>query len=89
MPHDNRTTKLVIDAIKNELSIHPGFSIFICGDWNYVDDISLDSRNRLNNRIALMNEMKQIISNHNLIDPFRYSNPQKMEFTVAQRYGES
>jgi len=76
------TTKLVMDSIKNELSNHPGFSIFLCGDWNNVDDISLDSRNRLNNGIALMNEMKQIISNHNLIDdPFRYINPQKIEFT--------
>jgi len=83
IPHNFQNIKLVLDAIEKVLNENRELNVIMCGDWNYVDDVYLDSKNRTTNNNFLKVTMKRLLSNFNFRDSFRFLHPSKVEFSHA------
>ena len=66
----------LIDEIGND-------KIIMGGDFNCIQNMSIDSRNytNLNNRPRTRNKIKEIMAEKDLVDPFREIYPEKKAFT--------
>ena len=55
----------------------------IGGDWNVVLDVNLDTCNykRMVNRPRSRNKVKEMITVHELVDPWREIHPEKRRYT--------
>jgi len=81
MPHNIQSIKTVIELLEQQIEENKNIKIIMSGDWNYVDDVILDSKNRRTNSNFLKNTMQRIMAKYNLIDCFRHLHPTKAEFT--------
>jgi len=81
MPHKNIESYNLINIIENDLANSCPSNIILCGDWNYVDNPSMDYKNHNSDRIRIRRKMETIINRYNLIDTFRFLYPRKIAMT--------
>ena len=74
------------DYVESLIENNPSDYLIICGDFNMVLDPNKDSKNykHINNPKARQ-KLKCILDNHNLIDIYRYRNPDSKKYTWRRK----
>ena len=71
--------------LKEDIINFENSSVIICGDWNVVQDMELDSYNILHDKHSMARAAVQDIKNQlDLLDPWRTVNPDSRVFTWHQ-----
>ena len=78
--HNSDTPSLFQDTAE-QIKMQPSEAIIIGGDFNFVIDSSIDSRNRIESHRNTKATFNQICEELNLVDVWRNRNPDKSEFT--------
>lgn len=73
------------DTLLQKLLSFSNTSFLLCGDWNVVQDCSLDTFNILHNRNPqCRKKIEEIIEKLELVDPWRVCHPNEKKFTWRQ-----
>ena len=88
-PQKFKERKLFFENLKDSISeFQPDNSkLILGGDFNCVTDVDLDRSRMVSKTDSSVNKLKNILSNFQLKDIWRYQNPDKKEFTFYSNVG--
>ena len=76
----------LFNDLLHKIALCANTSILLCGDWNVVQDISLDTHNIVQNRNSnSRKKIEEIMESFELLDPWRTCYPEVKKFTWRQR----
>lgn len=71
--------------IMQKITVFKNNSVILCGDWNFVQDKSLDTYNIVLDRHSKSHDkVQELIENFDLVDPWRICYPTEKQFTWRQ-----
>ena len=76
----------IFNDILQNIVLLKASSILMCGDWNFVQEKSIDTFNvNYDRHKKCRDKVDEIIENCSLVDPWRLCNPNEKKFTWRQR----
>jgi exonuclease III len=82
MPHNDKLALELIEALDFHLSkYNSNEEIFLCGDWNYVENELTDRIRSKERRKNVQIKMCTLLSKHSLVDSYRFLHPTRNEMT--------
>lgn len=81
----NTDEQELYNDIYNKITLYKNSCLILCGDWNFVQDMDIDTYNIIHDRHVNCKKVVQNIKDtYNLIDPWRTCNPNSRQYTWRQ-----
>jgi len=81
LSHNNKEAITMITSIENVIGNIGNHDFILAGDWNYVDNPTLDKKNCMTQRKMVRIRMRSLLDKEGLTDTFRYLYPKAKIYT--------